>query len=409
MNKTTILYLIFIFFCLIVQGFFSMFEMSSVSFSKVRLAYYTSKKMKKAIWLDYLLKRPSRLFGTTLIVVTAFIQLGSEAARRFYESLGLNPDLAPFSQVLLVLIFAELAPLFAARRSPEAVALFNVPVVYFISKMLFPITWVIDKFSSLVNYVFEDKTGSQFYLTKEEIQKVFEEKEKDFDISKTISNIFSLKNLFAKQLMVPLSVIKMVISEFTIVQTKSLFQKDYFPFFLIYHQNMQNIIAIATPRDLLEADPNELIKNHAHPPWFISEKSTVLEILKQFRRNNQSVAIILDSTGKAQGVITIDMILEQIFGRAPSKIADEKTRLITKAAKQIFIEKTLSGDMLILDFNKKFKANLPTNFETLGDLINSILEHHASEGEVIHIESFEFIVKEASLFGIKKVLVRTMK
>lgn len=403
MNSMTLFYLLAIVFCIIIQSFFSMFEMASVSFNKVRLAYYVSKKVKRAIWLDYLLKRPSRLFGTTLIVVATFIQLGSELSRHFYESLNINPDFAPFTQVILVLVFAELSPLFAARRSPQTVALFNVPIVYFISKILFPITWVIDRLSSLVNYLFADKSGSQFYLTKEEIQKIFEEKE-NIDISKTVSNIFSLKNFIAKQLMIPLSAIKMLPSEYTIQQLKTLPLKEY-SFFLIYHQNMHNIISVATPKDLISIPSTELIKNYGHSPWFISEKLNILEILKQFRRNNQSVAIILDSLGKAQGVITLDMIIDQIFGFTSKVFAKKDLKL----DKQIFIEKTLSGEMLVKDFNKRFKANLPEKYETLSDLITAILEHHPSAGDMIHLDNFEFIVKEVTLFGTKKVQVRTLR
>ena len=53
----------------VIQGFFSLFEMACVSFNRVRLQYYVSIGSHRASWLNYLLKRPSRLFGTTLIGV----------------------------------------------------------------------------------------------------------------------------------------------------------------------------------------------------------------------------------------------------------------------------------------------------------------------------------------------------
>ncbi|NGX30627.1 MAG: hypothetical protein K940chlam4_01478, partial [Candidatus Anoxychlamydiales bacterium] len=114
MNKT-LFFLFLALFCVLVESFFSMFEMAAVSLNKVKLHYRASKNRKKAKWLEFLLNNPSYLFGTTLIMVNTVMQIGSEAARRFYESLSISPDYAPFTQTLIVLIFGELAPLFAAR------------------------------------------------------------------------------------------------------------------------------------------------------------------------------------------------------------------------------------------------------------------------------------------------------
>lgn len=410
MSRESIFFLILSLLCVVFQGFFSMFEMASVSFNKARLTFYTSKKMKKAIWLEYLLQRPSRLFGTTLILVSTFLQLGSEASRRFYESIGLSPDIAPLSQVLLIVVFGELSPLFAARRYPERIAMFNVPLVYFLSKMLFPFTYIIDKISSFANFIFGNEKSVQLFLTKEEIQKAFEEKEsitKDTYINKTVGNIFSLKNVTAKKIMMPLSSTILVPSDFTIAQVKDNLKKSLSSFVLIYHHNINNIISIVPVRDLLRAKLPDPIKNYGLSPWFITENLSLIDILKQFRRNNQMVSIILDLSGTPIGIITFDMVIYQIFGSVSPKI--DLTHLPKEEKKQIFIEKTLPGDMLVKDFNKKFFAALPETEETLSDLINKSLQHHPSEGEIAYIGNFEFIVKEVTFLGSKTVLVRNLK
>jgi putative hemolysin len=390
--------------CILVQAFFSMFEMAAVSFNKVRLKYYASLNHKNATWLDYLLQKPSRLFGTTMIMVNTMLQVGSEASRRFYESLHLSPDFAPFSQFILVVIFAELAPLFAARKHPESVALFNVSVVYFFSKILLPFIWVIDAISSFFNWIFGKKAQTLYFLTKEEIQKIIEEKDKksnEIDIGKTITNIFSLKNVNSKQLMIPLASVKMVSSIYTLEQLKHSIKKDFPSYIPVYHQNISNVVSIVSPRDLLKASSKEKILNYGKSPWFVTENLSILNVLKQFRHNNQTVAVILDKTGKSIGILTLDMIMDLIFGVYPS-IIEEKT-------KQIFIEKTLHGEMLVSEFNTSFKADLPLDKgRTLSDLITHVLGHHPSTGEVIQISNFEFVILEPAIFGTKTVLVRSL-
>ena len=150
MNKA-IFFLFIALICVFIESFFSMFEMAAVSLNKVKLYYKASKNNKKAKWLEFLLKKPSYLFGTTLIMVNTVMQLGSEAARRFYEALNLSPDWAPLSQIMIVTIFGELSPLFAARKHSEHVAYFFVPVVLFMSKILTPFIIVIDRISKFCN------------------------------------------------------------------------------------------------------------------------------------------------------------------------------------------------------------------------------------------------------------------
>ena len=112
--------------CIVIEGFFSMFEMAILSFNKVRLAYFVAKKKPSAILLNHLLQKPSRLFVTTLIIVNTVLQIGSEAARRFYESLHLSVDYAPFTQAILVVIFAETLSSFCCKKVSERLLRFSM-------------------------------------------------------------------------------------------------------------------------------------------------------------------------------------------------------------------------------------------------------------------------------------------
>ncbi|NGX62652.1 MAG: Magnesium and cobalt efflux protein CorC [Candidatus Anoxychlamydiales bacterium] len=406
MNKT-IFFLCLALFCVLTESFFSMFEMAAVSLNKVKLHYKASKNKKQAKWLEFLLKNPSYLFGTTLIMVNTVMQIGSEAARRFYESLNLSPDIAPFSQTIIVLIFGELAPLFAARRHSEHVAYLSVPFVYLLARILTPLVWVIGKISKVSNLIFK-KPKLEFFLSKEELKKAIEEPAKKIskleneNINATLNSIFSLKEKKAKQIMISVSHMKMIPSNFTLKQIKSALNISYFPYFPIYHKTPSNIVAIAYPRDLLKAKDENLVIDFAKPFWFITEDMFVLDILKQFRTNNQSIAIVLDKNGKNVGFISLDQIEDEIFGKYPIYIERKKSS-------KIVIEKTLPGEMSLEIFNKKFKANLHyKDAETLSELITQYLGHPPSLDEIVHFEKYEFTIIETSLLGVEKVKVKTI-
>ena len=131
-----------------------MMEMACVSFNKVRLQYYLSKELKSAIWLNYLLKRPALLFGATLISVNAALLFGSECSRRFYEEVGASPLFAPLTQAFLVLVFAEIAPMFAGRRYAEHAVMIGVGPLYLLARILRPFIWMIDLICRAIHRLF---------------------------------------------------------------------------------------------------------------------------------------------------------------------------------------------------------------------------------------------------------------
>jgi len=407
--KITLFFLLLSLFCVFIESFFSMFEMACVSLNKVKLHYWAgSKKSKKAKWLEFLLNKPSYFFGTTLIVVNTVMQFGSEAARRFYESININPDFAPVSQILIVLIFGELAPLFAARKHSEHVAYLSISIIYPIARILTPIIWIINKISNASNLIF-GKAKYEFFLSKEELQKVLEEpakknvKVENEDINNVVSNIFSLKEKKAKEIMITINQIKMIPSNFTIKEIKKIIYFSYFPYFPIYHHDLANIVSIAYPRDLLRAKDENRVIDFAKAPWFITEDTYVLDILKQFRTNNQIISVVLNKKGKSLGFLTLDQIEDEIFGKYPLYIERKKI------SQQVVIEKTLLGDMTLEDFNNQFKANLHyKNAKTIRELIALFLDHHPSINEVVFFDKYEFIITEMSLLGIEKVKIKTI-
>lgn len=403
-------YLLLTILCIFAQGFFSMFEMACVSFNKVRLQYHAGKEKKRALWIQALLGKPSRLFGTTLIGVNTFLQIGSECSRRFYESVHLDPDFAPISQVLLVVIFAELAPMFAARRHSEQVAMLYIPIIYLFSKLLFPIIWCIEGLNHFLQRFFGRKVESDLFLSREEIQRAFEEREtlignEETNVLTTFtSRFFSLRNKTVSQAMIPLANALMIPSSSTWEEMRHALSVQYSPYLPLYHRVKENVIAVAYSRDLLKGKEGKKVIDCAKPPWFITQQDPLLSILKQFRRNNQSVAIVLGESGTAVGILTLDDLVDEIFGESIDALLQEEEEISF-----FHMERTLPGDMLVSTFNEKFHAEIfHEEGDTLSDLLNKTLKHHPSKGESIRIDTFEFIVEEPTLFGSKTVLVRTI-
>ncbi len=259
--------------CLVIQGFFAMAEMACVSFNKVRLQYYVSRQNKRAIWLSYLLHHPALLFGTTLIGVNTALIVGSECSRRFYMALGLSPDFAPLSQIVLVLIFAEIAPMIAGRRYAEHVSMLGIPILFFFSVLFRPVIWSLDLFCRFVNRLIGHPVAAGAYLSREELQNMIEERDETIlsesskrEFNTVVASIFTLKNKTAKDLMLPLTQVPLVPSFCSVKEMREILQDKPISYLPIYHRTSQNIVAIAYPRDLLRLSENKKIKDYARPP-----------------------------------------------------------------------------------------------------------------------------------------------
>ncbi|NGX50253.1 MAG: hypothetical protein K1060chlam2_00094 [Chlamydiae bacterium] len=403
-----VFFLILLIASLIVQGFYSMLEMACVSFNRVRLQYYVSQKSRRAKWLSSLLNNPIRLFGTTLIGVNAAMQFGSECSRRLYSSLDINPDLAPITQVILVLIFAELAPMFAARRYAEHVTMLGIPILYLTSIVMRPLVFILDLICRFINRLFGVKTSPGLYLTREELQKALEEREEtpkqEFD--PILANIFSLKTKTARDLMDPLAEMKSISSDATVGDLKGLLGLQVFPFVPVYHHNRENIVAIAYPRDMLRLSDEIPLRAYSRSPWFITEKNSILEIMKEFRLNNQSLAIVLSDQGNAVGTLMLDAIVDEIFGQRDDWISFGE---YAPEKRKILIDRSFPGETRVNDINRWLKIDLPAeDDETLEELMERHLAHHIVKGESVRLKGFELSVEESSLIAGPTILIRSL-
>lgn len=397
---------------LLVLSFYSSMEMACVSFNKVRLQYFVSKGNRSALLLHEMLQNSYRLFGTTLIGVNVAIIFGSEFSRQFHSAIGLSPDWAPLTQVMIVVIFGELAPMFAARRYAEHMVMLGIRLLYASSLLMTPILFAIRWITQVAHWLIggHEETPN-FFLSQEELQKLIEEgsdstsRPNSDELDEIVSNIFNLRHKRAWQIMTPLYMIPMIPSNCTIANLRKILKNTPFPFLPVYHRHLTNIVGIALPRDLIRESEHKRVRERSRQPWFITQDAEILHILRQFRKNNQSVAVVLDEKGLAVGMITLEDLFEEIFGK---EIEEEKGEALKKKP-SLFIERTFPGDMKISEFNRLYKADLQGDeIETLAELITHSLGHSPEEGDTVLIPPFELTVKEASLLEIKTISVRTV-
>ena len=381
-------------------------EMAIVSYNKVRLQYHISEGNRKAQWLSNLLNKPTYLFGTTLIGVNFFLQLGSECARSLYTALGINPDYAVFTQIITVVLFAELTPLFAARSFPEHVVRLGITPIYILSKVFIPFIWILDGICRFIDWILRCPPPAHNYLTREELQKAIEGKEiKDGHndqehLESIVQAIFVIKTKTPPELMTPLSEMLIASSDATVKEIQTILGDKYVPFLPLYYKTPQNIFGILYTRDLLKLKDNDPIKDLARSPWFITEKNSLFQILKQFRWNKEHIAVVLDDNGNATGLLTLDSLIEEIF----------EIDILEKAhSTSIIVDRSFSAQTLIQKVNQELNLTFPySEGETLEDLMAGILGHTPTKLEKARFQSFTLTLESSPLLALKIIKIKSL-
>lgn len=421
------LYLLYIFIALAIQAFFAMSEMALVSFHKLRLEYYASLGNRRAIWLTRLLRRPSLLFGTTLIGVNTALQFGSQFAREFYESIGLSADWAPLSQVLLVVLLGEITPMFAGRKYAEHAALLAAPLLYAFSWIFRPFIWLLDWICSQIQKRVQGAGhGGGLQLSREELQRIFEEREGSAERrgswNAIASRIFLLRGRTARDLMLPLTSFRQLSEKMAVGEVRKLCSSKESSFFLLYGDDPKTVRGILYPIDLVGRPAEAKVAAYATSPWFLSEQISVMQLLRQMRSSQQTIAMVLDGAGQVVGLITLDEVIDAIFGRIDDwvTLAHHTTKgapeLPTPAeARQIVVDRTFLAGIPVVQFEKECGLSLLTpeerdhyQAESLEQVMHKVLGREAEAGETVLLAGFELSMIQAALLAPKMVRVRTL-
>ncbi|AAC67850.1 HlyC/CorC family transporter [Chlamydia trachomatis] len=386
--------------CIFVQGFFSMMEMACISFNRVRLQYYLTKSNKKASYINFLVRRPYRLFGTVMLGVNIALQIGSESSRTCYKLLGISPEYAPATQIILVVIFAELIPLAISRKIPEKIALKGAPILYFAHYLFYPLIQCVGGITNMIYFILNIKEETlHSTLSRDELQKTLETHHEEHDFNVIATNIFSLSATSVEQVCQYLDQIPILSATASVRDVCQLVRRHRLDFVPVYHKVKKNVVGIAFPKNLINRNPSDPVVPYLSSPWFITAKSKLIHAIQEFRKNSSNVAIVLNNNGEPMGVLGLHTVFKTLFNtRNIAQLKPKPTSLI---------ERTFSGNTPLSEIENELDIIFMDNdCTTIEQLMLKLLDTPPEVGASIIINDLLLEVKEISLYGIKTVAIK---
>ncbi len=317
-----------LFICLFIAAFFSGAETAVISTNKLHLKYLARRGDKKAIIVSNLIRKPDKflrvvLIGTNIAIIVSST-VSSALAIHIWGDRGVTISI--LLTTLIILIFCEIIPKTIAQNNPQNISLKIAYPIKTVSSIIYPI----EVFFSWISYFFIRLiTGKKYvpstsFFTKKDLKLFFEVGEKEGVLEKReksmIERILNLNDIFVKDVMIPQKYMVAVEENTSLENAISLMNKKGLSRIPVYKNNINDIIGFIYAKDFLIGDLEKKLSKSLnllgliHPPYLVLENKRVTALLKEFQRKKVHIAVAINKDKKISGVVTIEDLLEEIFG-----------------------------------------------------------------------------------------------
>lgn len=411
--------LIIIITSILLSAFFSGMEIAFVSANKLHIELEKKREGFIAKILKRITHKSSKFITTMLVGNNIALVIYSYYMGRLLVRLLPIENYNEFSNLLIQTLISTIIILITAEFLPKAIfrvyandvlKIFAVPAYFFYYLFHFFsafITAISDFFLKVFFKVNPDEQQTEF--SKEELGNYINEQlETGNDDDKMDSeiqifqNALVFQNVKAREVMVPRTEIVALEIHDKVINLKNLFIETGLSKILIYQTSLDDVVGYVNAFELFKKP--KTIKSILIPLEIVPESMMINDILNTLIKKRKSVAVVVDEYGGTSGMITVEDIVEELFG----EIEDEHDV-------QEFIEEKLSKNEYIfsarleIDYlNEEYDLEIPKSeaYETLGGFIIDHTENIPEEKEKIIIEEFEMTILKMSGAKIEEVKLK---
>lgn len=430
-NIGIIFNLILIVFLLLSNGFFVASEFAMVKVRKTRIEQLVNEgNFNAKIALEALKDLDKFIAAVQLGVTISSIGLGwvgegtlAAIIEPIFEFLpGISQSVATHTVsvsisfaliTFLHVVIGELIPKSIALEYTESTALVVARPMQFITFIFNPFIWLLNGFgNSLLNmmHIPHSHKGSLVHSTEELDMLVnasynggvLNETEKDM-----LHNVFKFSDLTAKQVMIPRTDMVCIPEDMSFEELTNLAAESQYTRYPVYSEDIDHITGLIHVKDLYALS----IKNQERPikellreVLLVPETITMDNLVLEFKKRKGQMAIVVDEFGGTSGLITLEDVLEEIFGEVQDEFDEEEEVDI----KELEENKYIANAMMRIDEMAEF-FNIPEetvddeDIDTIGGLVVKLLGRLAEVGDSVTFSDLTFIVKEVDGARVTKV------
>ncbi|MFQ5645805.1 MAG: hemolysin family protein, partial [bacterium] len=371
------------------------------SLGRIKLKSLQEKSRRRGGLVDELLSHPRQLL-ITILVGNEIVNIAASSATTslFIGYFGLKGIwLSIMVMTLLIMTFGEISPKTLAVYNPVRFSLIIADPLYLFYRIITPVRQALDFLLKKLPFLDGEEGASLLSrVTEDEFRTLVEVGEKegvlDDQEKVLIDNVMEFADTRTERIMVKRGDIFALPSNMTTPVALDRIKRSFHSRVPVYKKGLDQVQGIVYTKDLLAASFNQekpgLLIEHSHPPYFVTRNRKIMDILREFRRRKVHLAVVIDEHGRTVGLVTMDDILEELFGKMP--VTGEKTdRLFIAHSSNLF---TVSGMMQIDDFNETVGADLSKeDSETIGGFLFTLKGRAPYKGERFAYQGINFVIK----------------
>ena len=421
----------------VINGFFAAAEVSLVSVRRSRLTQLAQEGSVPAKAALQLLAHPEGLLSVTQVGVTlASLGLGWAGEDSMYQLIlrVLGPVLtaktepylhpASFALAFLLISFAhvvmgEVVPKNLALEKADRLALLVAPVLLVFQRVAAPFVYVVERTSSIVSRAFGLSGHAGGGHSSEELKFIIESSLREGHLEgfehSAIQKLLELKDIAVREIMTPRLEVISVPVDATLDEVLRITMEHMYSRLPVYETKPEHIIGIAHFKDLMRAWQERKIasdrrqparpfrlRRYVREPLVVPETKPLNQLVDEFRKHHVHAAVVVDEFGTTVGLVTMEDVLEQIFGEIGDEHDDR--RLLPVAGAPVF---ELDGSTTIRDLAEQYHIELPgdAGFQTLAGFLLYRFGYVPTPGESIMEDNRTFIIQQMDRNRIARVKV----
>lgn len=398
--------------CLILCAFFSGMEIAFISSNKIYLEIEKKQDSFVSKILTKLTEKPSKfivamLIGNTIALVIYGFFMG-ELLMRWVDVLGyhfsgvLNLIIQTSLSAFIVLITAEFLPkVFFQIYANSLLKFFALPAYFFYRLFYFVSTFFIWISDFVLRKFFKTQGDQiQLYFSKvelgnyitEQMSAVEDNEEVDSEIQ-IFQNALEFSGVKARDVMTPRTEISAIDLYDSVSELKELFIKTGYSKIVVCQNSLDDIIGYVHSFDLFKKP--KTIKEILISVEFVPETIYIKDAMSLLTKKRKSVAVVLDEYGGTSGIITIEDIVEELFGEIEDE-HDSDEELIEKELEEGTYLFSTRLDVEFLNQTYKFDIPESDSYSTLGGFIVDFTKDIPQKGDLITIDNYRFVIEEAT-------------
>ena len=413
-----------IFLSLLLIAFFSGIEIAFVSANKLRIELLKEKGSQQARIVSEFANNPSKFISTMLIGLNiSLVLFGSVTANYLIHD---NFSFLPVRELpllliqtlvttFIILIFGELLPKILFRvNADQTLLLFSIPTKYLFYIPLRPLTNV---FHNVSRWLIKRVIGTELVeskpsFTKEDLEYLVKETavtdetgndEADHLNSEMFEKALYLKEVKVRNCMVPRPEIQGLDQAEGLEELKRKLIETKLSRLIIYDEVIDKVLGYVHHFDLIKNPQN--LRQIIRPLLVIPETMTASDLMLQFIREKRNIAWVVDEYGGTAGIITLEDLMEEIFGEIKDE-HDEENLMERKISETEF---NFSGRLEVSYLNEEYHLDIPEGeYTTLSGYIISGFEDIPEAGTSLDLDKFHLKILKASDKRIELVKVKVM-